>query len=217
MKKIFLLFLSACLLSGLIAQTVYTNPNDVFGSKSFMFYGYDYTLLKIADGSRVGQDFTKFFPALSKLLVGEFNQKEFEIKFRKGKNNIPFNITPTETDNAHINNGKVVTQGPYRILPDSLTERVKRYQLPEKEGIGSVIVFQCFNREEKTITAFMIFFDISTRAILYSKEVESRDGNGYNYMGDWKKASLKAIPRLLELCTEDFNFYRKTQKQAGNK
>jgi len=216
MKKAALIFLiHACIASNTFAQTVYTTKNDVFAAKAFNFYGYDYTRLKINDEKRYGQNIMPFFPALSKLLLAEFNQKKFEIMFRKGKGNIPFYPIPTESLNAKINNGKIVTNYCQKLLVDSLTAMIKKYELPDKEGIGSVIIFECFNREEKTETAHMVFFDIVTRTILYSKDIESRDGNGYNYMGDWKKAALKTIPRLLDLCVADFNLYRKQQKEAN--
>ncbi|MGQ0828803.1 MAG: hypothetical protein ACT4ON_10455 [Bacteroidota bacterium] len=214
-KALLILLVNASIVSDIFAQAIYTNKNDVFAAKSFNFYGYDHTKLRIADATRMGQNIMPFFPALSKLLLAEFNQKKFEIMFRKGKGNIPFYPIPTESLNAKINNGKVVTIQPQKISVDSLSAMIKKYELPEKEGIGSVIIFECFNREEKTETAYMVFFDIATRNILYSKDIESRDGNGYNYMGDWKKAALKTIPRLLDLCVADFNLYRKQQKEAN--
>jgi hypothetical protein len=216
-KTILILLVNVCTLPGIFSQTVYTSKNEVFHSKSFTFYGYDYTKLRVSDGTRMGQNLMPFFPALSKLLLKQFPQKDFEIKFKKGKDNVPFNPIPTETLNEKINNGKIVTTEPQKISPDSLAEMIRKYQLPEKEGIGSVIIFECFDRAAQTETAYMIFFDISTRNILYSQRVESRDGNGYNYMGDWKKAAVKTIPRLLDLCADDFNAYRKEQKNATKK
>ena len=214
-KSLLILLINTCILSSISAQTVYSNKNDVFAAKTFTFFGYDYTQLRIADGTRMGQNLMPFFPALSKLLLGRFNQKEFEIMFRKGKHNIPFNTNPTVSGNEKINNGKIVTLEPQKIPADSLPVMIKKYQLTETEGIGSVIIFECFNREANTESAYMVFFDIATRNILYSKYIESRDGNGYNYMGDWKKAALKAIPRLLDLCVKDFDLYRKEQKKAN--
>jgi hypothetical protein len=214
-KHLQLLLITACITSGTIAQTVYSNKSDVFASKIFNFYGYDYTMLKLADGSRMGQDFKKFFPSLSKILLGEYNQKEFEIMFRKGKYNIPFNTIPTETENEKINNGKFVTNDPHKISADLLSSMIKKYELPEKQGIGSVIIFECFNREANTVSAYMVFFDIATKTIIYSKDVDSHDGNGYQYMGDWKKASIKAVKRLLNSCVDDFDEYRKEQKKLS--
>jgi len=197
--------------SNIHSQTVYTSQEDVFASKSFTFYGYDFTKLRVADATRAGQNLMPFFPALTKLLLDRFNQKEFEIIFKKGKSNVPFNTIPTTTENEKINNGKIVTTAHQKISADSLAQMIKKYQLTEKEGIGSVIIYECFDREAQTISAFMIFFDIATRNIIYSKHIDSRDGNGYNYMGDWKKASLKAIPRLLDLCADDFDLYKKSK------
>lgn len=211
-KYAILIFLFALQFTVTDAQSVYTNESDVFGAKTFNFYGYDYTKLRLADATRIGQDLTKFFPGMSELLLKQFNQKEFEIMFKKGKGNIPFKTTPTDTLNARINFGKIATDGPSKIAPDSIASMVKKYELSEKEGIGSVILLECFNRETKTISAYYVFFDISTRAIIYSKYIESRDGNQYNYMADWKKAALVAMERLLVSVVDDFNTYRKGQK-----
>lgn len=207
-----LLFVLLCTVSK--AQNVYSTESDVFGAKTFNFYGYDYTKLTLADATRIGQDLTKFFPGMSELLLKQFNQKEFEIMFKKGKGNIPFRTAPTDTLNAKINFGKIAAADLKKIAPDTLSAMIKKYELNEKEGIGSVILLECFNRETKTISAYYVFFDISTRAIIYSKYIESRDGNQYNYMADWKKAALVAMERLLASVVVDFNAYRKGQKSG---
>lgn len=212
MKKILIIVCSLFLFSSINAQKVFTNEKDVYDSETLFFYGFDYSGLRIADGTRIGQNLMPFFPAVTKLMEGGHNQKYMEVKFKKAKGKITYNTSPAVKRNEKINNGKVAAEEARKLTPDSLSAMVKRYELPETEGIGYTIIFECFDRSEQTISEYIVFFDIATRNIISTKYLVSKDGNGYNYMGDWKKASIKAVDRLIDAYAKDLNTYKKAQK-----
>ena len=196
-----------------LAQIAYTGQEDIFAAKSFHFYGFDLTKLKIADGKRMGQNFRKFFPAFNELMLKQFNQKEFEIIFAKGKGNVPFNPEPTQSSIDKINHAAVVIQSSRTLSQDTISSVIATYKLPENSGLGSVVIFDCFDKAAMTVAVSIQFFDIATRKIIYSKSIVSKDKNGYNNMGDWKKASIRAMERLLKNAGEDFIAYKKEQKK----
>jgi hypothetical protein len=212
MKKLLITLLGILSVGFIHAQN---SCNTVYDSKSLFFYGFDYSGLRIADATRIGQNIMPFFPATAKLMEKRHDQKNMEVRLRKAKGAVTYNTAPATSRNEKINNGKVVAEDPRKLTPDSLSAMVKRYELTEKEGIGYTVIFECFNREEQTISAYMVFFDIATRDVICTKSVVSHDANGYNYMGDWKKASIVAMERLMDVYVKDAAAYRKEQKKAG--
>ena len=215
MKKIYLALLVQCfLLSKAYSQKVYTDQNQVFASKSFHFYGYDVSYLKYADTSRIGQDYKKFMNGFLELMYKRFNQKEYEINFKKGKSNVPFNPAPCWDKFEKTDFGNFVVRKCEITSTDSILGNIKDYKLNEKEGIGCIVAFNCFSRKEMTIDLTMIFFDISTRSMIYSKNIVSKDKNGYNYMADWKKGAIVAMERLFKATAKDFNEYQETHKKT---
>ncbi|HSH67812.1 MAG TPA: hypothetical protein VLB84_18870 [Bacteroidia bacterium] len=213
-RNMVVLLIGIGLISHLNAQTNTAGKEAVFASPSFHYYGYDFTRLKIVDDKRKGQSFNKFFTSLNTLLLKKFNQKKLEIMFRRKKGAIPFNPFPTQEGMFKIDNDSVVAiKPPARLSSEILESLIAAYKLDETNGIGCVTVFECFDSYAMTVTADLLFFDISTRKISYSKEIVSRDKNSYNSMGDWKAASIKAMERLLKLTVKDFELYAKEHKK----
>jgi hypothetical protein len=212
MKKLLISLLCIVNICGISAQN---GCSTVYDAKSLYFYGFDYSGLRIADATRIGQNIMPFFPATAKLMEKGNGEKDMEIRLKKAKGAIVYNTAPATSRNEKINNGKVVGEEPRKLTPDSLSAMVKRYELTEKEGIGYTVIFECFDRSEQTISVHMVFFDIATRDVICTKSVVSHDANGYNYMGDWKKASIVAMERLMEVCKKDVNVYKKGQKSGG--
>ncbi|HET6226306.1 MAG TPA: hypothetical protein VFF27_08510 [Bacteroidia bacterium] len=211
MKKI-ILILSGFLALTVNAQTTYTK-DDVLAAKSIHFYGFEISQLKLADNSRMGQDLSKFMVGFNELMIKRYNQKEFEIHLWKGKNNVLTNYTPTQNEIPGINYGKFVVQSCQKLTNDSLTALIKKYELPETKGIGSVLVFKCFDRTTKSIDLSLVFFDIATRTIIYSEDLLSVDKNGYEYMADWKKGAIVAMDRLFKKCRKEFEGYAVAHKK----
>lgn len=213
-KKLMILFLS-CFSMGMEAQE--SSPKSVVEAESLYFYGFDYTGLRVADGARVGQNLMPFVAATTELMEKGNHQKLMEIKLKKPKGKVVYNTVPTKTLNGKINNGKIAAFETRKLGMDSLSAMVKRYELSEKEGIGYTVVFACFDRAEETITAHMVFFNIANREIVWVKSLESKDKNGYNYMGDWKKASIVCMERMMDVVGKDVNTYIKANKVAPAK
>lgn len=205
MKKFaLLLIINSCLIINTYSQIVYATVKDVYTIKTLTFYGYDFSNLKIADETRIGQPLKKQFIPFSLFLEDNFPKNKMKSIFRKDTLN--FNLMPTGLANEKTNNDKIATVNPQNISGDRLSIIISNYETTEKEGIAYVIIFECFDREAKTVSAYMVFFDIATRNILYSTHTVSFDRNGYNYMGDWKPACLFAVRKLLD------NY--KTEKKA---
>lgn len=209
MKKFAILFIiNSCLTVNAYSQTIYSTVKDVYSVKTLTFYGYDYSKLNIADETRIGQPLKKFFPNLTIFLDKKIPKNKMKGSFKKGA--VIFNETPANLVNEKINNNNnIATVGPQTFPVDLLPSFINNYQIDEKEGIGYTIIFECFDRTAKTVSAYIVFFDIATKNVLLSHHAISFDRNGYNYMGDWKAASLFAVRKLFKMYSTEKKAFQK--------
>ncbi len=213
MKRISVVFVFIFFFASLSAQDASASDAEVFNAKTLHFYGFDFTGLKVADGSRIGQNSQPFIESTAKMLGKQFNEKEMEIRLRKGKGNIPFNTSPTVKLNALIDNKDFISEKNWKLSAELLSEMVRSYSLEETSGIGYTVIFECFDRQAENISEYLVFFDIATRKIISARYLVSHDKNRYDFMGSWKEASVKAVGRLLDRYTQDLGLYRKQLKE----
>lgn len=201
------LFVFVCInlfsINGAFSQISSQNKKDVFETKNIIFYGYDFSNFQFADPKRIGQDLKKHIFILTAFLVEQFPEKE--MAKLQGKENIVFNFQPTIDVNKKIKNEDIVTPIKHIINKDSLQSLVNRYIIIEKSGIGQVVFFECFDDNSKTVSAYSVFFDISTRKILHVLYSSKYDKNSFNRLSDWNTPSIMVIKELSELLLNKVN------------
>ncbi|HEX8515765.1 MAG TPA: hypothetical protein VF868_06155 [Bacteroidia bacterium] len=196
MKKIMLaLLFTGCLLVSK-AQMNYTSETDVFNIKTVSFYGFDYTRLRIVDENRIGQPLKKFLFNLNIFLGKQIPKKKMQAWLRK--DTVQMDIAHSAVMNDAIVNGRIASMDPYIFPKDSLNSFISGYRLNTKEGIGYSIIFESFNKADKTVSAYLVFFDIATKKVIYHEYERSLNRNSYNYVNDWKPAALEAATHLFE-------------------
>ena len=157
MKKFALIVLiNSLFIINVYSQITYSTVKDVYTIKTLTFYGYDFSNLRIADETRIGQQLKKHFIPFSLFLEDKFPKNKMKAIFRKDTLN--FNLMPTSLANEQTNNDRIAFANPQNIPLDALAAIASTYQLSEKEGIGYTIIFECFDREAKTVSAYMVFF-----------------------------------------------------------
>jgi len=193
-------------LSGLIAiffaviatsfgQESFANQRDICNSKELIFYGYDYTHFKLSDPKRIGQNIKNFV-----FVWIDFCNEPVGRKLSKWflKDKITINQTPTIEINMKLNNDELGAMSRSFLSKDSIQDYINKYKIQEKEGIGFVIIFECFDIQTKTVSAYYTFFDIASKKVLLSDYFISRDGNRYNYVRDWANAVIIALNKYLK-------------------
>ena len=180
----------------------YLTEKDVFEQKKITFYGYDFSNFQLADAKRMGQDLKKYLFTLTGFYIEHLS----ETKLAKwlDKQTVIYNFNPTMIVNKKINNDDIASPIKHTINKDSLQLFINKYALTEKEGIGYVIIYECFDSYTKRVSAYSAFFDIATRKILIVEYVSHRDGNSYNRLSDWSPASFSAIKDLTDLYKEKY-------------
>lgn len=197
MKKIHsLIFICVFIFKTTNAQTTYSSEKDVYNSKKIIFYGFDFTDFQLADAKRIGQDLKKYVFTLTGFLVEHLPEKK--LKKWINKDTVTYNLNPTMLVNKKINNDDIATAVKHTISKDSIQSFINKYSISEKEGIGYVIIFECFDNSAKRVSAYSVFFDISTKNILTVDYVSDRDSNSFNRLSDWNAAAFVLVKKLTE-------------------
>ncbi len=209
MKKAFILF-TICLAINAFGQKVFSNEKDLFNSRKITFYGYDFSNFQLSDAKRVNQDLKKYLFTLSGFLDEHLPSKKLEKWI--DKDSIIYNYSPTIVVNKGINSEAISAFAKHTINKDSIQSFVNRYQIVEKEGIGYVIIFECFDNASKSVSAYQVFFDVNTKKIITIDYNVSKDGNSYNRISDWNAAAFLALKRLADIYKDKQDKYLKGKK-----
>jgi len=97
----------------------------------------------------------------------------------------------------------LVTYKKWIVPKDSVNNCIKRLKISKGSGIGFVIIYECFDKDEQTISAFYTFFDIGTRQILRSDYFISHDGNSYHRVTDWGDAAIIAMKKYVKFLQKE--------------
>lgn len=196
MKNVFITLLCIFFATSSNAQTIYSNEKDVYSSTNIIFYGFDFTDFQLSDPKRMGQDLKKYIFALTGFLI----ERLPENKLQKwvSKENIRYNLNPTMQLNKKIDNEDLSAAMKHTIDKDSIQSFINRYQISEKEGIGYVIIYECFDNSAKKVSAYSAFFDISTKKILMLEYAVKHDHNSFNKILDWNAPAFAVIKELTE-------------------
>lgn len=196
-KKITSLFaLWFFFVSGSYAQKSFSTEEDIYKANKIVFYGYDFSDSRLADAKRIGQNLKKYFFMLTESLLQEFPESRLERWLQK--DTVVFSLDAVMALNKRIDNDEIPAVMRHDIPKDSIPFRISRYAIAEKEGIGFVIIMECFDNDDKRVSAYGVFFDISSRKILRMDYLNHRDRNSYNRLSDWTHTTFETVHGLLK-------------------
>ena len=201
MKKLSLIFLILiCAFKVSFCQTINSKENEVLNAKNIIFYGYDFSDFQIADSKRVGQDLKKNIFTL----IGFFQDHLSERKMQKWLevDTVKYNLAPTLAENKKIDNNNIASVIKHNISKDSLQFIINKYQIAENEGIGYVVIFECFDNNTNRVSAYSVFFDIATKKPLVIDYVSKHDSNSFNRISDWNPVAFTTIKKLTDTYLE---------------
>jgi len=196
MKKLFI----AILISICFNSTIYSQTNieqEIFRTKSIIFYGYDFSDFQLADGKRIGQDLRKYVFTLIGFLQEHLPEKKLQKWLEK--DTITSSLNAVMLVNKKINNDDIASPIKHTISTDSIQKMINKYPITEKRGIGYVIIYECFDSNLKRGSAYSVFFDIATKKVLIVDYVSIHDSNSFNRISDWNPVAFRTIKKLTDL------------------
>lgn len=166
--------------------------NEVYFREDIVFYGYDFTYLKLSNAKKMGQSFDliqNYFNAWNT----QFNKDYGFAKLKKcmGKPSMLMGNQVFQNYNKR-DFYNFVDLGNYCISFEDLQKIVNSYVINETQGIGMVINLVNFNKNREFSMAWVTFFDIKTREIMFAV-LTTGEAGGAGMVGHWANGVEKAV------------------------
>ncbi|MCW5908481.1 MAG: hypothetical protein KIS94_11525 [Chitinophagales bacterium] len=171
MKKIALLLLLAGSIVSLNAQDV----KKVFGSPTLVWYGTDFTLAKMVGFGDESPTKIKdeCFKPWNEIVIDMDLAKVFQ------KSGIYRDLVGVNKQNLARETMDLKSNEEVEFKPEVIAERVKQLVLGQKkEGLGALMIVQSFDKNSGFATVHVVFFDIASRGILWSKKMTGKSTGG---------------------------------------
>jgi hypothetical protein len=178
MKKFLLMLVCVLNLTTLYAQS----------SEKIYVYGIDYSYAKVYAAEESAEQFSKAFESINMLIVSEPKKFDFSRIFRK---KVEVVIEPMLKVVSSSDYSDLITLNSTYENPQ-YSEIIKKYELPQTEGIGAVLVAKLLDKPHNKAHYELITFDIATREILSQKEVSGKAG-GFGLRNYWAGSVYKVI------------------------
>ncbi|MFN8116142.1 MAG: hypothetical protein U0W65_08515 [Bacteroidia bacterium] len=214
MKKIILSLLMVSTLSVFAQFTA----KDVFSSKTIVWYGLNFSEAKMVGqfdqamgaGPASGSDIkNKWIPQWNSLIMTE--QKNFKIKEAFQKDEVFYDITPTEKQNQNINSDDLMSFNTYTFKDAQKTakEIVSKLKGGEKtEGIGVTFIVESFNKSMDEAVVYVTVFDIKTKNVLILERMVGKP-MGIGLRNFWAGAMKHVIKQIT---TDYYNLWKSKAK-----
>ena len=160
---------------------------DLYESKEITFYGHDFSNFRLFEPSFYGhENMKKFFKAW--LGYHYFSDKNEKTLSRWLKKDVTLDLRYTTSLIDHIKEDEIVSFSQHLIPKDSVQAMISRYQVAQTEGIGLVVILECFNKDKEGVSGYFVWFDIATKKIILSDyRVIKRYANGMGLTKHWGK------------------------------
>jgi len=189
-KKSFTVFSFLFLLftASLMGQQQLTK-NDVINANQVVFYGIDCSNATIIHESSKHEMLLEIdiFPSLnSRFLIQELD------KLKRGlKKKVIVNEEVTQIRNQNY-------EAKYTVYGIEVINKILAdYNLPEGNGIGLVFIIKSLDKPKKRAEVFSVFFDISTKKVIWATETDGYGGK-YGLDAYWITKIFNAINRFLQ-------------------
>lgn len=163
---------------------------EIFECKEVVFYGYDFSDFKLAEGKRIyTTDLLKYIPGWIEYQKEELNENDLAKKLNKESVMFDFGYTLSLIDS--LEGKELITLMKHSISPDSIQGKIDNYKTKDNSGIGLVVIVECFEKETEMATAYFVFFDIATKKIISSDYYGLNKPGGFGLSSYWSSGLNK--------------------------
>lgn len=194
MKKTGLLLIIIYLATGLCAQKLkqgvdYSFASDkIIKSPTAIWYGWDFSHSSMRDLDKFQEGeliLGRHLPAILGRLESEYPAERVS---RNLKKTVTFDPVSVQDLYKGMDGKKFIVPRYTEISIDSVKNIVKGYSLPQKEGLGFVVIIEMMNSERdlgRFVTGYLTFFDIATREVYYSVRMKGLPGSKWGFEDYW--------------------------------
>jgi hypothetical protein len=201
MKKTYLILLSV-LTFPIWAQNT---KQDISKTKEIIWYGLNFSQAKMvgqfdqavgAGAATASELKDKWIPGWNTLVISE--PQNFKIKEAVKKDNIYYDLKPTETMNREIKLDSFMGVNTFTFPDATKTVQDIISALPagdKSEGIGMTFIVESFNKTNDEASVYATVFDIKTKAVLVSEKIIGKP-KGIGLRNFWAGAVKHIIKQI---------------------
>lgn len=191
-KSAILIFATILLLS--FNQTTKQDPttkltiNDVYAANTIVYYGLDFSNFRLVEPDRIneGAEIRDVqFPAWNGFVMNTITMDKMAKWFKK--TSVVYYPVPVTIANNKVSDANVVVRLPFKSDLTAIQKTILEYQKPANttNKIGMVVSVEYFLKNTREASAYVIFFDISTGAIISSEKMTNKVANGNGLTAFW--------------------------------
>lgn len=193
MRKIAFIVLVSLIGLNLQAQ----NFEKVKNEANITWFGLDFTHVKLIGSS---QDFSNpeaivnnYFTSWNTLIVKEYKKYNLSEAFRKKIDN---NIGKSVALNETVSPENLVTFDKNKLSADDIKKIAAKYKQAESNGVGLIFAVENLDKLTSVIRFYIVFIDIKTGNMLYSKYIEGDVKYGIGFRNYWANGFYHGIQKI---------------------
>jgi hypothetical protein len=179
MKKSILLF-------GILACTTFSFSQDkdpLAGINEVIFYGIDYSNVKIYGADELPSEFKTAFERINQLLISEPKKYDISRYIARPVEEVSIKAVNKRLKELDLD-AMFTTKKSISLSKEDLQTMVSALEIGEEEGIGVVFIAAYLDKADATGKYHIVFFDIATRDLIHSWE-DSGEAGGFGLRNYW--------------------------------
>lgn len=164
---------------------------------NYYWFGIDYSNVKIIDCVKTLDTYQdsclirdKYFKSWNNLIVSE--RKKYSVEKMVGKDTVYYDVKHINKLNSTIPISPLYAVDSEILSNDVLKQMVEGYDLPQKTGIGVVIMAEYMNKVRVQASYVLIVFNIETRDIIDQKQFVTKPA-GFGFRNYWAGSFYKVF------------------------
>ena len=170
-------------------------------SKEIVWYGMDFGMATLTNGSKMNDGELirdKYCPAWLAYVNKDVPHEKVE-KYYEHRTKIIYEPALEWERYKILDAENWVVGYEKHISIDEMKEAVKKYKLPQKSGIGSVLIIDNLNKPKERVTAYLVYFDIKNREIYWIIKTEAKPGSKFGMTKYWGNALISNLKCALKM------------------
>ncbi|MCD7933002.1 MAG: hypothetical protein LUH15_17530 [Tannerellaceae bacterium] len=159
--------------------------------ESVTFFGVDYTLVKLYGAGEEPLQYKMLFRELNNEIRS--NTKTYNLPKLLDKKEVTIKSDYTNEANNKIDpNTLKILNKEYKVTPDQVQEYIRAIHTGDTSGYGIIMLCTLLDRSRSRGLYYIVTFNIATREIIRSKEVESKAA-GNSFQTYWGVSIANAL------------------------
>lgn len=197
MKITFLLPVALFLYANSVfSQDLSESEKKALTAQEVVFYGFDFSNFKLANAKKIGDDLHKFLGGWELYCLSEISPKTLTRYLRK--DSLILNLGKAHSVNERVEPTEIAVALRHSISQETVGEIISKYGGPDEQGIGFIIIMECFEKYTYTTSGYFVFFDIATKKILMSDRASTIEVGRYGMTHYWGTGMVFLIKNYID-------------------